>query len=112
MSALDDWFDHSHPRVKALQSTLHELASKDINPKLPDISQSLQLLKARLAGRSERQRRRQTEDDADAGKNGESGGNARRRAPPIGWSGTMRRLLALILDRSAAGRAAQPGPEL
>jgi len=50
---LNQWFDSSQPRVAALKSTLQELAARDINPELPDISRSLQLLKARIAGRGQ-----------------------------------------------------------
>ncbi|QSP95872.1 uroporphyrinogen-III C-methyltransferase [Marinobacter salinisoli] len=48
---IDNWYDDSHPRVSALADTLKELAGKDVDPDLPDISQSLSLLKQRLAGR-------------------------------------------------------------
>ncbi len=50
-SAIDEWYDASHPRVAALSQSLAELAAKNVDPKLPDISQSLDLLKERLAGR-------------------------------------------------------------
>ncbi|MDC0661323.1 uroporphyrinogen-III C-methyltransferase [Marinobacter sp. SS21] len=49
--ALEQWYDATDPRVAALLSTLTGLADRHIDPELPDISQSLQLLKARLAGR-------------------------------------------------------------
>lgn len=48
---LDTWYDSSHAPVRALRERLAELSQKDINPELPDISQSLDLLKARLEGR-------------------------------------------------------------
>lgn len=48
---LDQWYDSTHPRVNALRDTLNELAGLNIDPELPDISESLQLLKARLEGR-------------------------------------------------------------
>ncbi|WP_111493800.1 uroporphyrinogen-III C-methyltransferase [Marinobacter bohaiensis] len=48
---LNTWYDGSHGPVRALRDNLAELASRDINPELPDISQSLRLLKARLEGR-------------------------------------------------------------
>lgn len=48
---LDDWYDGSHAPVRALRDELAELSDKDINPELPDISRSLNLLKARLEGR-------------------------------------------------------------
>lgn len=48
---LNHWYDSSHPRVNALAGTIQELSGLDIDPELPDISESLQLLKARLEGR-------------------------------------------------------------
>ncbi|WP_203143639.1 uroporphyrinogen-III C-methyltransferase [Marinobacter mangrovi] len=48
---LNTWYDGSHSKVVGLRDTLGELSGKDINPELPDISQSLTLLKARLEGR-------------------------------------------------------------
>ncbi|MEQ5836638.1 uroporphyrinogen-III C-methyltransferase [Marinobacter sp. NFXS9] len=48
---LNTWYDGSHSKVVGLRDTLGELSGKDINPALPDISQSLTLLKARLEGR-------------------------------------------------------------
>ncbi|TBW58204.1 hypothetical protein EZI54_04965 [Marinobacter halodurans] len=48
---LNTWYDGSHSKVTGLRDTLQELSGKDINPELPDISQSLTLLKARLEGR-------------------------------------------------------------
>lgn len=50
-NAIDTWYDSTNPRITALSDTLEELAKKNIDPELPDISTSLQLLKARLAGR-------------------------------------------------------------
>jgi uroporphyrin-3 C-methyltransferase len=50
-NTLGQWYDNTHPRVNALKQTLNELAGLDIDPELPDISESLQLLKARLEGR-------------------------------------------------------------
>lgn len=49
--ALETWYDSTNPRVEALTRTLDELAQKNVDPKLPDISRSLELLKSRLAGR-------------------------------------------------------------
>ncbi|WP_148861472.1 uroporphyrinogen-III C-methyltransferase [Marinobacter fonticola] len=48
---LDTWYDGSHAPVRALREKLAELSEKDINPELPDISEPLNLLKARLEGR-------------------------------------------------------------
>lgn len=50
-AAVDDWYDGSNPRVSALTNTLGELTTRNVAPDLPDISQSLGLLKERLAGR-------------------------------------------------------------
>jgi len=50
-TTIKDWYDASNPRVKALTETLAELAQRNVDPDLPDISQSLDLLKQRLAGR-------------------------------------------------------------
>ena len=48
---IQTWYDTSNPKIIALADTLEELAEQNIDPELPDISRSLQLLKARLAGR-------------------------------------------------------------
>ncbi|KEF30229.1 HemX like protein [Marinobacter nitratireducens] len=50
-STIDSWYDGTEPRVRALSETLSELADRNVDPELPDISQSLNLLKERLAGR-------------------------------------------------------------
>lgn len=47
----DNWYDATNQQVIALTETLKELASHNVDPTLPDISKSLSLLKARLAGR-------------------------------------------------------------
>ncbi len=47
-----------------LSQTLEELSQKNVDPELPDISRSLELLKARLAGRL---------DNGEAEKNGSNG---------------------------------------
>lgn len=52
LTALNDWYDNGDRRISAIESTLRELKDKNIDPQLPDISKSLSLLKARLAGRS------------------------------------------------------------
>ncbi len=49
--AIDTWYDSTNPKIIALSETLKEMAEQNIDPELPDISRSLQLLKARLAGR-------------------------------------------------------------
>ncbi|MFE8071202.1 uroporphyrinogen-III C-methyltransferase [Marinobacteraceae bacterium S3BR75-40.1] len=48
---LDEWYDTSHPTVNALIESLDSMAQRQINPDLPDISEPLQLLKARIEGR-------------------------------------------------------------
>lgn len=50
-AAISDWYNPENPRVKALSDTLAELATRNVDPDLPDISKSLDLLKQRLAGR-------------------------------------------------------------
>jgi uroporphyrin-3 C-methyltransferase len=50
-TTIETWYDASNPRVTALGNTLAELARNNVDPELPDISQSLSLLKERLAGR-------------------------------------------------------------
>lgn len=65
VTALTDWYDGSNERIRALKSSLEELQGKAIDPELPDISQSLTLLKARIAGRSgESENRDPAQDDA------------------------------------------------
>ena len=66
-TTIKDWYDASNPRVKALTETLAELAEKNVDPELPDISQSLDLLKDRLAGRLE------ASPGQDTGENGSQG---------------------------------------
>ncbi|MGM0569796.1 uroporphyrinogen-III C-methyltransferase [Marinobacter sp.] len=51
VTSLETWYDGTDNRVTALRDTLTELRDRDINPDLPDISQSLTLLKGRIAGR-------------------------------------------------------------
>lgn len=60
-NALDEWYDGSNERIRALRASLDELKGKSINPALPDISQSLMLLKARIAGRT-------TDQSSDTGR--------------------------------------------
>lgn len=50
-NAISDWYDSTNPQVAALTQTLGELQDRNIDPRLPDISRSLELLKARLEGR-------------------------------------------------------------
>lgn len=48
---VSEWYDSSNPSVQGLSDILTGLADKHVDPKLPDVSQSLGLLKERLAGR-------------------------------------------------------------
>lgn len=64
--AIDDWYDSSNSRIIALSRTLEELSEKNVDPELPDISRSLELLKARLAGRLDK-------GDGDTPENGDAG---------------------------------------
>lgn len=50
-AAISDWYNPENTRVKALSDTLAELSTRNVDPELPDISKSLDLLKQRLAGR-------------------------------------------------------------
>lgn len=50
---LTRWYDSANRDVAALSETLSALAQRDIKPDLPDISDSFNLLKARIAGRPE-----------------------------------------------------------
>lgn len=65
-TTIDTWYDSSNPRIIALSDTLEELASQDIDPDLPDISRSLQLLKSRLAGRLSDNSSSSDDDQADS----------------------------------------------
>ena len=65
INALTDWYDGSDERISALKASLEELQGRAIDPELPDISQSLSLLKARIAGRTgEPENSATTEDEA------------------------------------------------
>ncbi|WP_449287380.1 uroporphyrinogen-III C-methyltransferase [Marinobacter sp. PE14] len=70
LTTIDDWYNASNPRVTALSETLAELAGKNVDPELPDISQSLDLLKERLAGRLNANNGN-GEDNADGGNGGD-----------------------------------------
>lgn len=63
-ATINDWYNDNNPRVTALSDTLADLAQENVDPELPDISQSLGLLKERLAGRL----------DASDGKDNTGGG--------------------------------------
>ena len=68
-STLANWYDDSNPRVVGLTETLNELADKNVDPSLPDISKSLDLLKERLAGRLN------ANNGGDSGNTSDSEGN-------------------------------------
>lgn len=73
-TAIDDWYDNTNPQVAALTQTLDELQDRNIDPDLPDISRSLELLKARLEGRQEAANPADTDsaDDNGAANGGET----------------------------------------
>ncbi len=48
---VSEWYDASNPAIRGVTDTLNELSGNNVDPELPDISQSLSLLKERLAGR-------------------------------------------------------------
>jgi uroporphyrin-3 C-methyltransferase len=50
-TTVQEWYHADNARVGALADTLGELASRNVDPELPDISRSLGLLKQRVAGR-------------------------------------------------------------
>lgn len=62
-NAITDWYDSSNTRIIALSQTLDELSEKNVDPELPDISRSLELLKARLAGRLDNSEKDTQEND-------------------------------------------------
>ncbi|WP_150912209.1 uroporphyrinogen-III C-methyltransferase [Marinobacter halotolerans] len=69
-NAIETWYDSTNPKIIALSETLEGLADENIDPELPDISQSLQLLKSRLAGRLS------TEGEGNNGSNSTEGDNS------------------------------------
>ncbi len=48
---LNEWYDPQRSEVQTLDELLKELSEREIAPPRPDISESLSLLKARIAGR-------------------------------------------------------------
>ncbi|NMT63243.1 uroporphyrinogen-III C-methyltransferase [Marinobacter orientalis] len=71
-NAINNWYDSSNDRIIALSRTLEELSEKNVDPELPDISRSLELLKSRLAGRLD------SSADDEGGESSERGeGNTR-----------------------------------
>jgi len=72
--AVGRWYDQDDAKVDALADTIAELRERDIAPELPDISQSLDLLKARLDGRIEGGKA--SSGNSGSGKSGQSQGGA------------------------------------
>jgi len=68
-NTIDEWYDASNPAITGLKETLASLTGQDIDPELPDISQSLHLLKERLAGRLT------TSNDEDSNTSNNAGGS-------------------------------------
>ena len=52
INTVNDWYDSTAPAIRGLSNTLEDLAERNVDPELPDISKSLELLKERLAGRT------------------------------------------------------------
>ncbi|GHD40614.1 uroporphyrin-3 C-methyltransferase [Marinobacter persicus] len=71
ITTVNDWYNSSNPEIRGLSSTLEELAGRNVDPELPDISKSLELLKERLAGRTAGNGTENREND----NSDESGGN-------------------------------------
>lgn len=49
---VSEWYDSTNPAIQGVSDTLSELSGIHVDPELPDVSQSLNLLKERLAGRA------------------------------------------------------------
>ncbi|MEH6355593.1 MAG: uroporphyrinogen-III C-methyltransferase [Marinobacter sp.] len=65
-TTVQEWYNADNTRVSVLADTLAELASRNVDPELPDISRSLGLLKQRVAGRGVN-----SNTDQDASSNGD-----------------------------------------
>ncbi|KPP99304.1 MAG: uroporphyrin-III C-methyltransferase HemX [Marinobacter sp. HL-58] len=65
-NAINNWYDSTNSRIIALSQSLDELSEKNVDPELPDISRSLELLKARLAGRLDNGDEDNPENSGDA----------------------------------------------
>ncbi|MDX1589957.1 MAG: uroporphyrinogen-III C-methyltransferase [Oleiphilaceae bacterium] len=63
---LQQWYQQDSPGVKALQQTLRELSEKRIDPPLPRIDESLNLLKQRIAGRLEQREKEEPQEEQDS----------------------------------------------
>lgn len=66
LTTMQEWYNADNARVGALADTLGELASRNVDPELPDISRSLGLLKQRVSGSGAN-----NNDDQDASANGD-----------------------------------------
>ncbi len=64
ITTINDWYDATNPAIRGLADSLNELSERNVDPQLPDISQSLGLLKERLAGRL-------ATEDSDAERGGD-----------------------------------------
>ncbi len=69
-TTVQEWYNADNARVGALADTLGELASRNVDPELPDISRSLGLLKQRVAGRGANNN---GDQDASANSNDQNG---------------------------------------
>lgn len=66
---LDQWYEADDPRVETLQQLIDEVADQRISMTLPDISESLSLLKARVEGRLDEGEEPESEESDGAGDN-------------------------------------------
>jgi len=69
-TTVQEWYNADNARIGALADTLGELASRNVDPELPDISRSLGLLKQRVAGRGANTN---GDQDASANSDGQNG---------------------------------------
>lgn len=74
-NAINNWYDNSNSRIIALSKTLEELSDRNVDPELPDISRSLELLKSRLAGRLDSNENGESDEEntQETSNNGEQG---------------------------------------
>lgn len=69
-TTVQEWYNADNARVGAMADTLGELASRNVDPELPDISRSLGLLKQRVAGRGANNN---SDQDASANSDDQNG---------------------------------------
>lgn len=72
---LDQWYDTDNPRVETLQQLIDEVAEQRISVTLPDISESLSLLRARVERRLEEGGDGNGQEADDAGEEPDTGGD-------------------------------------